>query len=256
MHFSVETASVDGALHMRGHAHAGWHLVAITAGAFEEAVGKRIFSLPVGALRLSRPGASHEIAVASSGMTCAILSLPAAWMMGVFGPGPDRGDSHFIAEPNIHDRICAAANLAMTSGGKAEASLIVREALAGIHGIVHAEEMGPVPLWVEDARRLIADGQSSRSIAVLARSARMSREHFSRAFRRYTGWRPVDYRATTRALRAVRLLKESEVPLAELAADLGYSDQSHMIRELKAYAGATPSVIRRLNRFGAESHGK
>jgi AraC-like DNA-binding protein len=43
----------------------------------------------------------------------------------------------------------------------------------------------------------------------------------------------------------LRFLRETDVPLAQLAAALGYSDQSALTRSCRRWFGMTPSRIRR-----------
>ncbi len=54
------------------------------------------------------------------------------------------------------------------------------------------------------------------------------------------------YRNRVRVSRALERLAAGERSLGVLAADLGFSDQAHLTRTMRAYAGRTPSVLRRL----------
>lgn len=65
-------------------------------------------------------------------------------------------------------------------------------------------------------------------------------EGFSSLF----GATPKRFRAELRAAKAVRLIRSSPTPLAQLAAELGFTDQAHMTRAVLAVAGRTPGRLR------------
>ena len=78
----------------------------------------------------------------------------------------------------------------------------------------------------------------------LARRAGVSAFYLSRIFRRATGWTLSRYRAELRRRRALERLAAGERNLANLAAELGYSDQAHLTRSLRSAIGATPGALR------------
>ena len=61
-------------------------------------------------------------------------------------------------------------------------------------------------------------------------------------FKRTTGITQKNFQMIRRAQEAVRRLKQGEAP-AGVAADLGYSDQPHMIKSIKAIMGHLPSDL-------------
>jgi hypothetical protein len=71
-----------------------------------------------------------------------------------------------------------------------------------------------------------------------AASKRSIQQHFKKA----TGITQKDFQLIRRAQEAVRRLKAGEKPAA-VAADLGYSDQSHMIKSIKKIMGHLPSNL-------------
>ena len=70
----------------------------------------------------------------------------------------------------------------------------------------------------------------------------MSHGHLDRQFTEQVGLSP---RTLARILRMRRLLEEIDVHgsvgWADKAADLGWSDQAHLIRDFKRHTGVTPS---------------
>ena len=72
----------------------------------------------------------------------------------------------------------------------------------------------------------------------------------SRGFALVFGVSPETFRARSRARHALRSIKNTEAPLASIAVDLGFADQSHMTRSVKQLTGIGPQAWRSTaNRF-------
>jgi AraC-like DNA-binding protein len=81
-----------------------------------------------------------------------------------------------------------------------------------------------------------------RPIAEIAAAVGVSHGHLDREFTRIVGLNP---RRLARLLRVERLLAAIDVTgenaWASLAAELGWADQSHMIRDFRRHTGSSPS---------------
>jgi len=97
----------------------------------------------------------------------------------------------------------------------------------------------------EQARQLLAE-HTNLGLGDLARAAGVSAYHLSRTFRRVTGLTLSHYRIRLRLRRAMERLAAGERDLAGLAADLGFADQAHLTRALRAETGTTPGALRTL----------
>jgi AraC-like DNA-binding protein len=71
----------------------------------------------------------------------------------------------------------------------------------------------------------------------------VSREGFSRRFKKLQGLAPEDFRLVLRLNDARRLLRAGE-PIATVAAEAGFSDQSHLGRCFRRFFGVTPGRYR------------
>ena len=81
-------------------------------------------------------------------------------------------------------------------------------------------------------------------IADLAREVGMSRERFSKAFNREFGLSPKTFARVRRFARTLRMRqREPALDGAALAAECGYADQAHMIREFQDLAGSAPAAL-------------
>ncbi|MDQ2102747.1 AraC family transcriptional regulator [Azospirillum isscasi] len=86
-------------------------------------------------------------------------------------------------------------------------------------------------------------GEPWETVGAAARRAGMSREGFSRRFRRCHGVPPHAFRLLERLNDARRLLRAGE-PIAAVAADTGFADQSHLGRCFRRAFGVTPGRYR------------
>jgi AraC family transcriptional regulator len=83
------------------------------------------------------------------------------------------------------------------------------------------------------------------SLEQLASVAQLSPYHFARQFKRATGLAPHQYVIGRRVERAKLLLQDgSDLSLAEVAADAGFSDQSQFSHHFKRIVGITPGRFR------------
>jgi AraC-like DNA-binding protein len=115
---------------------------------------------------------------------------------------------------------------------------------------VLAEGLSDDDPWLaicDDAVTLLT-AAPTRPIARIAAELGVSHGHLDRAFRRVVGFGP---RTLARILRLRRLLAGLDLagldvhgPVAwtRLAADLGWYDQAHLIRDFKRFTGVTPSA--------------
>jgi AraC family transcriptional regulator len=77
----------------------------------------------------------------------------------------------------------------------------------------------------------------------LAALAGRSAFHFSRVFSRSVGMTPYRYVIHLRLQAALERIRERRMSLAEIAADTGFSDQSHMSRWIRRVHGIAPSAL-------------
>jgi AraC family transcriptional regulator len=80
-------------------------------------------------------------------------------------------------------------------------------------------------------------------VAELASLAGRSPFHFTRAFARSVGMTPHRYVVHLRLQAAVARIREGRTRLADIAAETGFSDQSHLSRWIRRVHGVAPSDI-------------
>ncbi len=84
------------------------------------------------------------------------------------------------------------------------------------------------------------------SVATLAAEVGVSGARLARAARRHLGVSLTRYHQQLRIARACAMLRSGDTGLADVAAQLGFADQSHFGRVFKRVTGRTPAAFRRL----------
>jgi AraC-like DNA-binding protein len=83
------------------------------------------------------------------------------------------------------------------------------------------------------------------TIGDLSQAVGMSISSFHERFREAVGRSPAEHLAETRLDQAEALLHRSDMPIAEIALAVGYSDQTALTRSFRHRRGTTPGALRR-----------
>lgn len=102
----------------------------------------------------------------------------------------------------------------------------------------------PPPPEIAAAWRALRRSSGAAPVAELARRAGLSRQAFAVRFEREIGLGPKRAARLLRLERALAMLGDRGVPLAEAAAGCGYYDQAHFNRDVRAFCGQTPRELR------------
>lgn len=91
---------------------------------------------------------------------------------------------------------------------------------------------------------LIKQQSAITRVELLAEHSKMSVQAIQRCFRQYLGVNPKWLIRKYRLHQALLLLEQQSVEIADLVEALGYTDQSHLIRDFKEFLGVTPTVYK------------
>jgi AraC-like DNA-binding protein len=94
--------------------------------------------------------------------------------------------------------------------------------------------------------------QENIALEALAEIAQLSVHHFARAFRQSLGIPPHNYIVQRRVEHAQQLLRNTDLPLSEIAIVAGFTDQSHLARHFRTIIGVSPSLARHRFRTGPD----
>jgi len=212
---AIQTLAAGG--RMARHRHAEGYAAVVLSGGYVEAGDRGRFHARPGMILIHGAWESHMDAVARSGAV--VLNLPLVGETG-FGVG-DVPDPDLIARTAERDI--------------AGAALLLHQSMRGI-------EAAPGD-W-PDALAAALRHDPSLSFSRWAERANLAPATVSRGFRQVFGTSPRRYRAEQRALAAARGLVHRADPPAALAAELGFVDQAHMTRAVKALTGTSPGRLR------------
>jgi AraC-like DNA-binding protein len=144
------------------------------------------------------------------------------------------------AAGELRERLCAAATAAARFA-ILECVLLARLAPPRRHPAV--------------AAALAVLERATAPIGVLARAAGLSHRRFIELFTAEVGMTPQRFGRVRRFQRTLALARAAARPdWAALAQACGYCDQSHMIRELTAFAGAAPAELHRMRHAEVKEH--
>lgn len=157
----------------------------------------------------------------------------ASYLSVRFKPG---AASRFLGVPlhELTDQIIALRDLGRFD--ELERARSVDELSRALLG--RAEERSP---RIEHAVRLLSAGHTTSAVAG---SLGWSRQHLRRVFEAHVGLSPKQFACVARMQHTLISLQGSDQPLADVAAALGYADQSHLARELRLLVGVTATEVR------------
>jgi AraC-like DNA-binding protein len=102
--------------------------------------------------------------------------------------------------------------------------------------------MTELPAFVRDATSKIESTHGALRVAELHKELDVSRKHLAVSFTRYLGLSAKSYAQIQRFLWTLEQLRNStEVDWSRLAAEAGYSDQSHLVRDFRRVGAASPT---------------
>ncbi|WP_337913349.1 AraC family transcriptional regulator [Cohnella zeiphila] len=164
-------------------------------------------------------------------------------------------DKPYLGKPSPDGRIHEAAELAIEALANADqgqpASALELQALVGALFAELLRRTGTdsgkadTADWIKQCRSFMdlhaTEGITVRQVADLAG---VHRSYFSNEFTRQTGISPVKYLQRIRMEKAVRLLKDTDATVTEIALSLGYPNLHSFTRAFKMYYEASPLAVR------------
>ncbi|MFC7450811.1 helix-turn-helix domain-containing protein [Rhodococcus daqingensis] len=243
--------------------HAAWsepechddhRLVLVRAGRFLRRADGAESVLDRTTAYLGRPGEEERFAHPAGGDLCTSIDIGAELWHSIAGDcGTQRAPDLYVdARVELwHRRLLRAA-------GSSDVGFAVAEEVAGLVAeIAPRVGGGAVPARIRSGARgralaaaaraaILDEVPGSGGLIPLADLLDVSPFLLSRTFTAVTGVSVTRYRNRVRVGRALARLEEGERDLAGLAADLGFADQAHLTRTMRAHLGRTPSGVRAL----------
>jgi AraC family transcriptional regulator len=243
--FSLARLSARAADHeVAPHEHADGHFIVVLAGRYRSSARGADRLLGPGDVLWNPPGTRHRDSFVEPGGRFAALSLTAgqAAELDLLDGGARRLEA-------------AAQRFALGLAGQAGApdlgGLLQVEALCHELCALSAPAVPPdpaagperrEPAWLRRCmEQLVDDCRQPLRLGDLAASAGVHPVSLSRAFRRRYGLSPGQLQRRALLNQAARRLRQGQ-PIADVAAQLGFADQSHFTRLFRAEYGCTPAA--------------
>lgn len=253
----VDGVAITEARHGAGttlslHAHPRPCLTLVLDGAFEETLdGGRYWCTP-GHVVLKPAYAAHANRYGDTGARSLVVEI-----------GGDGERSAPVLEPDLfsRSRVLDEGRLALALEGlrdacgrpAGDAAREVEEVLRELPALVedapttspHGSTERAIPLWLRRVRDRVCDDVRRRPpVEELAAEAGVHPNHVCRAFRHHFGYTISELVRRRRVERAAGAVRETDRSLSVIAFESGFSDQSHMTRQMRRYLGLTPGELR------------
>jgi AraC family transcriptional regulator len=232
-------ASYESGGRIAAHGHEKPYLSLFLLGSCHErsAAGEAVIGGPSAALHW--PGCTHEDRVGGDGLVAVVVEFDPAWLSEALRRRCRPRASRYWTNGPVSG-LAPRLGRRWLEGTESRQTLLdatatfLRQALGA--GAAPAR-----PHWLDAVEVGL---ESPPATADLSRSIGVHPAWLARAYRAYRGEGLQEAQRRRRAGIAARLLRETDMPLAEAAAEAGFCDQSHMNRALRALLGLTPAQLR------------
>ncbi|WP_085235226.1 AraC family transcriptional regulator [Mycobacterium conspicuum] len=228
----------------------GGRLVLVRSGRFQRRAAGGPADLDPTVGYLGAPEDEDQFAHPHGGDVCTSVRLTAASWRRLVGEPGRMPRSTFYADARLelaHRRLLAAVDVDYQL-----AENLLALTVAALRQVTDRRTPltdPPVPAdarLVQRAREAIHDDHpAARGLFPLAELLDVSPYRLSRAFPKHLGVSLTSYRNRVRVGRALERLQAETSTMADIAAALGFADQAHFTRVMRAHVGHTPNALRR-----------
>jgi AraC family transcriptional regulator len=244
---TVSTVTLDAGLACAPHAHDRDQLCVVLEGRYEESGDVEVVALCPGSVLWRRAGKVHSNRVGMHDVEVILADIE-----------PDRSQ-----KLQLHSTGCDACFLPgtfdeiyrelLTEARRSDPS--ARFAIEALVCLLAARvgrrcklPVAPMPEWLSAAAELIRSEYSGKlTLSQVAAASGVHRTTVAVGFRRYFGKSVGDYITDLRVAHARQELEKGRRPLAEIAQEAGFCDESHMGRVFRRRFRVSPGALRRIN---------
>ncbi len=234
------------------HAHRQATLTILLDGSFEESYSvRRAMTCEAPALHVRPPGEPHRDRLGSVGAHNLVLELDDGRLDAVRRYSTLFDEVRHLRSTEL---IAVARRLQLELAIDDAATSLAIEGLAmellAAASRSNGRTLHQPAAWLGRVRDLLHDRFREPTLGLdeLAAVAGVHPVHLARAFRSTYGASPGEYLRQRRVCWAADELRTTERPIADVALDAGFADQSHLSRVFKAVYGTPPGAWRRRHR--------
>ena len=250
--FRVVSARFPPGASLPSHSHDRATVAVVLRGSFEESVRGSTQGCATATVLMEPAGEPHGNRFEARGADVLIVQPDPACreMLDPFVRILDRGGH--LRDPGVAG---LAARVAVELRDADEVTPLavtglVLEMLARTARVdIAAAAAGRPPAWLTQARDLLHDSwREPLRVSDIAHAVGVHPVHLSRSFRAEYGLPVSGYVRRLRVEWAARRLTDTDEPIASIAVQAGFTDQSHLTRTLRAQLGVTPRQWRERSR--------
>jgi AraC family transcriptional regulator len=236
------------------HVHESTMLTLVIEGSCQEIIRGRSIDCTPKTLQVLPAGEKHELTFANASVRCLTIEVEPSRLEAI------RQVSRILDQPvhiregvfsgllrNLYHQFRMTDNLtSLTIEGLILQVLgeAARQRISS--GRISSQSPAP-PRWLIEAREIIHENaREGVSLIVLATSLGVHPSYLSRMFRLFYGCSIVQYVQRVRLDYSIRELIESDKPLAQIAINAGFYDQSHFTNVFKSHLQMTPTKFRQM----------
>ena len=219
------------------------YLAVVLDGQMTKSFGCGPFPLAAGQMATMPARASHETFFGEEGCRVLVVKPPAAVAIPLLHHFRVRKAEAVTA---LGERIAAE----LTSNDVAAPVAVEGLALQLVAAALRSEPtlvVSPKPPWLATVLELLHDPPTWK-VGELAAGVNIDPDHLGRVFRRHYGVSLSTYLRELRLHRAAASLVLTNTPVAQIAVEEGFADQSHFTQVFRRHVGLPPGRYRRLAR--------
>lgn len=218
----------------------------IESGEGASTVGGKVRRLQAGDVFLYHPGDTHNMRAVQAPWSYAWMTFDhpraAAWLAD--SGLPARGRRAGPCPVELFSRLRDCLRRSRTPADEQETALLALRIV--MHATVGLPSGEGSPLVKEAKQRMeSAHTRANWGMTELAAELGVHRTTLFRVFSAGEGLAPSDYLRRLRLQESMRLLRETRLPVAEVAARSGFLDPNYFARALRQATGFTPLAMRR-----------
>ena len=229
------------------HSHQQPNIVCVIGGSFTETISSRTYECGAHSLLIKLDGETHSNLYGKAGAHSLIIELQPQRLRGLGCLSNAFGEVTHSQAGALFALVMQLRRELRTADAVARLAVegLVLELIARFIRRSHRKEQTIEARRLREARDFIhAHFNQQVSLSGVAEFVGMHPAHLARMFRRHYRCTVGEYIRRLRLDRAAQLITRTDEPLAEIAASVGFYDQSHFTHAFKLHAGMTPAEYR------------
>jgi AraC family transcriptional regulator len=245
-HLILSETHYRPALRIPPHIHQRAYFGFLLAGGYWELLGRRAVTFEPLSVVFHPPREVRRGDISRGGARLFHAELPDPWIerLREFGGVPDAALDHHGGLLASHARTLYREFRRPDAASPLVIEGVVLEMLAAL--LRRQPPADSAPAWLGRAREVLDEaGTVVPTLAGVASQVGVAPVRLARAFRRTYGESAGDYVRRRRIRLACERLKDPRLSLADVAAEMGFADQSHFTRVFHKLIGVTPGAWRK-----------